>query len=53
MMVMIRIVGLVYGFVVLVVVGLPTNTSIVWLLAAAIAMWAYHALLIQSNTPAI
>ena len=47
MMVMIRIVGLVYGFAVLAIVGFPTEVSIFWLLGAAIAMWAYHVLLIQ------
>jgi drug/metabolite transporter (DMT)-like permease len=47
MMVMIRVVGLVYGFAVLASVGLPTGVSIVWLIAASVAMWAYHALLIQ------
>jgi drug/metabolite transporter (DMT)-like permease len=47
MMVMIRIVGLVYGLVVLASVGFPTEVSVFWLAAASMAMWAYHALLIQ------
>ena len=47
MMVAIRIVGLVYGLIVLSVVEWPPTASLPWLLAAALAMWVYQGLLIQ------
>jgi drug/metabolite transporter (DMT)-like permease len=47
MMVAIRIVGLLYGLIVLSVVEWPPTASLPWLLAAALAMWVYQGLLIQ------
>src|SRR5258705_648449 len=47
MMVAIRIVGLLYGLIVLSVVEWPPTASLTWLLAAALAMWIYQGLLIQ------
>lgn len=47
MMVMIRIVGLVYGAAVLMFAGLPSDVSFFWLSSTCAAMWAYHWLLIQ------
>src|SRR5882724_873522 len=47
MMVAIRIVGLLYGLIVLSVVEWPATASLPWLLAAALAMWVYQGLLIQ------
>jgi drug/metabolite transporter (DMT)-like permease len=48
MMVAIRIVGLLYGLIVLYAAGAPSTASLSWLIAAAIAMWIYQALLVQS-----
>lgn len=47
MMVAIRIVGLLYGLVVLSVVQWPAAASLPWVLAATLAMWIYQGLLIQ------
>ena len=47
MMVAIRIVGLLYGLVVLSMVKWPSAGSLPWLLAAALAMWVYQGLLIK------
>jgi drug/metabolite transporter (DMT)-like permease len=47
MMVAIRVVGLVYGFMLLWYAGMPSNESLKWLIAAAAAMWVYQALLVQ------
>jgi multidrug transporter EmrE-like cation transporter len=47
MMVAIRIVGLLYGLVVLSVVEWPSIGSLPWLLSAALAMWVYQGLLIK------
>ena len=48
MMVAIRIVGLIYGFILLWIVGSPSIQSMKWLIAAAVTMWLYQALLIRS-----
>ena len=48
MMVAIRIVGLIYGFVLLWIVRAPSIESLKWLIAAAVTMWLYQVLLIQS-----
>ena len=42
MMVAIRIVGLLYGLIVLSVVEWPPTASLPWLLAAALAMWVSY-----------
>jgi drug/metabolite transporter (DMT)-like permease len=47
MMIAIRIVGLLYGLIVLSVVEWPATASLPWLLAAALAMWIYQGLLIK------
>jgi drug/metabolite transporter (DMT)-like permease len=47
MMVAIRIVGLLYGFMLLWYAGIPSIESLKWLIAAAVAMWVYQALLVQ------
>ena len=47
MMVAIRIVGLFYGFMLLWYAGIPSIESFKWLIAAAVAMWVYQALLVQ------
>ncbi|HUK07090.1 MAG TPA: DMT family transporter [Stellaceae bacterium] len=47
MMVAIRIVGLLYGFILLWCAGLPSIESLKWVIAAAVAMWVYQALLVQ------
>lgn len=47
LMVAIRIVGLLYGFIVLCAVGAPSTESLSWMIAAVVAMWIYQALLIQ------
>ena len=47
LMVAIRIVGLLYGFIVLCAVGAPSIESLSWMIAAVVAMWIYQALLIQ------
>jgi hypothetical protein len=41
LMAAIRIVGLLYGFIVLYVVGAPSIESLSWMIAAAVAMWIY------------
>jgi drug/metabolite transporter (DMT)-like permease len=48
MMVAIRIVGLIYGIILLLCVGMPTIESLSWVAAAALAMWVYQGLLVQS-----
>src|SRR4051794_38050810 len=47
MMIAIRIVGVLYGVIVLSVVEWPAIASLRWLLAAALAMWIYQGLLIK------
>src|SRR6267143_2129813 len=47
MMIAIRIVGLLYGLIVLSVVEWPPTASLPWLLAAALAMWVYLCLLLH------
>jgi drug/metabolite transporter (DMT)-like permease len=47
MMVAIRIIGLLYGFIVLWWAGMPAIGSLNWLIAAAVAMWFYQGLLVQ------
>lgn len=47
LMVAIRIVGLLYGCIVLSVVGAPSNESLSWMIATIVGMWIYQALLIQ------
>ena len=47
MMVAIRIVGLFYGFMLLWYAGIPSLESLKWVIAAAVAMWVYQALLVQ------
>jgi drug/metabolite transporter (DMT)-like permease len=47
MMVAIRIVGLLYGALVLSVVDWPSIGSLSWLLPSALAMWVYQGLLIK------
>jgi drug/metabolite transporter (DMT)-like permease len=47
MMVAIRIVGLLYGLIVLSMVEWSLTASLPWLLAAAVAMWVYQGLLIK------
>ena len=48
MMVAIRIVGLFYGFILLLFAGMPSIESLKWVVAAATAMWVYQGLLVQS-----
>lgn len=48
LMVAIRIVGLLYGLILLWTVGAPSIESLGWVVATVIAMWAYQALLIES-----
>jgi drug/metabolite transporter (DMT)-like permease len=48
MMVAIRIVGLCYGFILVLFAGMPSIESLKWVAAAAAAMWVYQALLVQS-----
>jgi drug/metabolite transporter (DMT)-like permease len=48
MMVAIRIVGLFYGFILLLFAGMPSIESLKWVAAAAAAMWVYQGLLVQS-----
>lgn len=48
LMVAIRIVGLLYGAIVLWAVGAPSIGSLSWMIAAAVAMWIYQALLVQA-----
>jgi hypothetical protein len=48
MMVAIRIVGLIYGVILLWIGGAPSIESLKWLIAAAVTMWIYQVLLIQS-----
>jgi drug/metabolite transporter (DMT)-like permease len=47
MMVAIRIVGLLYGLIFLWLVGMPSIESLKWVLATAVVMWVYQALLVQ------
>lgn len=47
MMAAIRVVGLFYGIILLWSAGAPSIESLKWVLAAAVAMWVYQALLVQ------
>jgi drug/metabolite transporter (DMT)-like permease len=47
MMVVIRLVGLSYGLILMCWAGLPSIESLKWVIAAAVAMWLYQALLVQ------
>jgi uncharacterized membrane protein len=47
LMAAIRIVGLLYGFMVLCTVGMPSIESLSWMIAAGVAVWIYQALLVQ------
>ena len=47
LMVAIRVVGLLYGIIVLWTVGAPSLESLSWIIATVVFMWLYQALLIQ------